>query len=130
MKIANLIFIFLFVVAAVLQYNDPDPYIWIPIYLYGAFLCYQAYRKRYNPALFIAGLCIYLGYAAYLFFDDEGVLTWARDHDAENIAQSMKATKPYIEETREFGGLAVLALAVVANMIWLRRHRGTERVQE
>jgi hypothetical protein len=121
MKIFNIVFIILFVLSAALQYNDPDPYLWVPIYLYGAFLCYQAYRKKYVPVLYIIGLVIYIGYAAYLFFDRQGVLNWANEHNAESITQTMKATKPWIEETREFGGLLILIVVLVINMLWLRK---------
>lgn len=121
MKIFNIIFIVLFVLFAALQYNDPDPYVWIPIYLYAAFLCYQAIKGRYQLVLYIIGLAIYIGYAVYLFFDKTGVLDWALEHQAENIAQTMHAEKPWIEETREFGGLLIVVLVLLANMIWLRR---------
>ena len=121
MKIFNIVFIILFVLSAALQYNDPDPYIWAPIYLYGAYLCYRAINKKYNPVLYIIGLVVYLGYAIYLFFDKQGVLSWAKEHDAENIVQTMKATKPWIEETREFGGLLILIIVLVINMIWLSK---------
>lgn len=122
MKALNIFFVIVFVLSAALQYNDPDPYIWIPIYLYGAWLCYQAFHRKYNPVLYIIGLVVYIGYAVYLFFDKQGVLSWAGEHDAENIVQSMKATKPWIEETREFGGLLILIIALLINMVWLRRH--------
>jgi hypothetical protein len=122
MKAFNIFFIIVFLLSAALQYNDPDPYIWMPIYLYGAWLCYRAIYRRYNPALYIIGLVVYIGYAVYLFFDNQGVLSWAGEHNAENIVQSMKATKPWIEETREFGGLLILIVALLINMIWLRRH--------
>jgi hypothetical protein len=123
MKILNIFFIVLFVLSALLQYNDPDPYIWAPIYLYGALLCFLAIRGRYNSILYITGLVIYISFAIFLFIDDDGVLAWAQKHDAENIAQSMKATKPWIEQTREFFGLLVLSGALVANMIWYSRAR-------
>ena len=97
MKALNLFFIILFVASAGLQYNDPDPYIWMPLYLYGAFLCYQALRKVYQPVLYITGLAVFISYAVYLLFDRTGVLSWVFEHDAENIMQSMKATKPWIE---------------------------------
>ena len=122
MKAFNIFFIIVFLLSAALQYNDPDPYIWMPIYLYGAWLCYQAIYRKYNPVLYIIGLVVYMGYAVYLFFDNQGVLSWAGKHNAENIVQSMKATKPWIEETREFGGLLILIVALATNMIWLRRH--------
>jgi hypothetical protein len=120
MRILNIIFIVVFVLSAALQYNDPDPYVWMPIYLYGAFLCFRALQKKYNPALYVAGLAVYIGYAIYLFFDQTGVLSWASEHDSESLLQSMKATKPWIEETREFGGLLILVIALVANILWFR----------
>jgi len=123
MKVFNIIFIIVFILSAALQYNDPDPYVWMPIYLYGAYLCYQAIHKKYNPVLYIIGLGGYFAYAIYLFFDKQGVLNWAEEHNAENIAQTMKATKPWIEETREFGGLLILIVVLLINMIWLRKQR-------
>ena len=120
MKIFNIIFSIVFVLSAALQYNDPDPYLWVPVYLYGAYLCYQAIHKRYSPVLYRIGLVIYVGYALYLFFDKQGVLNWVNEHNAESITQSMKATKPWIEETREFGGLLILIVVLLINMVWLR----------
>ncbi|HVG40261.1 MAG TPA: transmembrane 220 family protein [Chitinophagaceae bacterium] len=104
MKVLNIIYYSFYIVSTAVQYNDPDPYIWMPLYLYCAFVCYQAFHKRYNPVVYIAGFILYLAYALYLLFSDAGMLNWATKHDAENIAQSMKATKPWIEETREFFG--------------------------
>lgn len=125
MKAINLFFILLFVFSAALQYNDPDPYIWMPIYLYGAFLCYRALQKKYTPALYIIGLIVYICYAIYLFFDKTGVLSWVNKYDAENLVQSMKTTKPWIEETREFFGLLLLIAALIVNMIWLSKNKPT-----
>ena len=127
MKIFNIIFIFIFIFSAALQYNDPDPYIWVPIYLYGAYLCYQAIHKKYNPVLYIIGLVIYIGYAVYLFFDKQGVLSWFGEHNAESITQSMKATKPWIEETREFGGLLILIVVLLINMAWLKKRSSVDK---
>ena len=121
MKYLNILFVILFVVSAALQYNDPDPYLWIPIYLYGALLCFLAIKRKYNQWMYLTGLAFYACYAVYLFFDKTGVLNWAQEHNAENIAQSMKATKPWIEETREFFGLMLLILALTGNMVWLTK---------
>ena len=95
----------------------------MPIYLYGALLCFLALRGSYRPLLYMAGLAVYVGYACYLLVDKTGVLSWINEHDAENIVQSMKATKPWIEETREFFGLLLLIIALAANMFWLSRRR-------
>ena len=125
MRIFNGIFILIFVAFAALQYNDPDPYIWIPIYGYAAFLCYLAFRRRYNPRLYIFGYIAYGLYALYLLFDKTGVLDWATEHNSENIAETMKATKPWIEETREFFGLVIVLTVLLINMLWLRKLKGT-----
>lgn len=123
MRLLNGFFLVLFLFSAAVQYNDPDPYLWIPLYLFGALICYLALRKRFVPALYIIGWVVYIPYAVFLFFDKHGVLSWWSKHDAENIAQSMKATKPWIEETREFIGLMLLIIVLLINWLWLRRLR-------
>ena len=116
MKILNIIFIIIFIVSALLQYNDPDPYLWMPIYFYGALVCYLALKGQSRISLLIIGLVAYSAYAIYLLFDKTGVLNWAIDHEGESIVQSMKATKPWIEETREFFGLIILIIAFILNL--------------
>jgi hypothetical protein len=123
MKIFNIVFIVYFIICTALQYNDPDPYIWMPIYLYAAFLCFKAIQKKYNPVLYYIGLAVYAVYAAILFFDRTGVLDWAKQHHSESIVQTMKATKPWIEETREFFGLIIIMVVLLINMFWLNRKR-------
>lgn len=46
MKKLELLFIFLFFLAAVLQYNDPDPFWWVLVYGIAGFLTLEAYRNR------------------------------------------------------------------------------------
>ena len=128
MKVLNILFIVLFVLSAALQYNDPDPLIWMPIYLYGALLCYLAIRGKFKRWWYVLGLTVYGAYALFLLFDKTGVLNWLNEHDAENIVQSMKATKPWIEETREFFGLLLLILALAVNMIVLNRKENKNRI--
>jgi Transmembrane family 220, helix len=108
MKVFNIVFCFIFVIFAGLQYNDPDPYVWMPIYGYAAVLCWLAFRGKYYPGACVAGIVIYLAYAVYLFFAKDGVWDWATKHQAANIAGSMQAEKPWIEETREFFGLVIV----------------------
>ena len=115
MRSINLFFFILFIASAALQYNDPDPYLWMPLYLYGAVLCFLAFRKKYFPKLYLAGIIVYLGLTIYYFFAKDGVLDWYREHNAENLVQSMKATKPWIEATREFLGLFLLIAAMAIN---------------
>ena len=102
-----------------MQYNDPDPYIWMPIYLFTALLCFLALKRKFNPVLYVIGILVYSVYAAYLFFQEDGVLSWIQQHHSESIVESMKATKPWIEDTREFFGLLILIVVLVINMVWL-----------
>ncbi|WP_255578545.1 transmembrane 220 family protein [Chitinophaga sp. sic0106] len=120
MKAFNIFFAVIFVVFAGLQYNDPDPYVWMPIYLYAAILCAMAARSRFYSKLYLLGIGIYLVYAIYLFFTRDGVVDWATQHQAENIAQSMKATKPWIEDTREFFGLFICIIALGVNYFYAK----------
>ncbi|MCF8453085.1 MAG: transmembrane 220 family protein [Pedobacter sp.] len=117
MKIFNFIFLVLFVISAGLQYNDPDPALWILIYLFGAMICFFAIRKKNYPRLTLAGIILLFIYALYLFFDKDGVLSWLTEHKAENIAGSMKASSPWIEETREFFGLFILISVLLVNLL-------------
>jgi hypothetical protein len=61
MKIFNSFFVLVFILFAVVQYNDPDPYLWVPIYLYPALLCYwevkqkSIHKKAYWVGFFIFG---------------------------------------------------------------------------
>ncbi len=121
MKIVNVFFLVLFVVAAGLQYNDPDPYAWVPIYLYAAWLCFLALRKKFPALLYFIGIAACSVFAVFLFFGTNGVLSWLTRHKAENIAQSMKATRPWIEETREFFGLLIIIAVLVANLAWMKK---------
>ncbi|WP_257666614.1 transmembrane 220 family protein [Parapedobacter tibetensis] len=128
MKAFNIICSILFVLSAALQYNDEDPYIWIPIYLYGALLCYLAARKKYLPKAYLLGIVVYLGYAAYLLFFSQGVIDWFQHHPTKDLVQSMKADKPWIEETRELGGLLILIVTLAINwFVGWKRKRITTR---
>jgi len=123
MKLFNLFFCFVFVVFAALQYNDPDPYIWVPLYLYTAVLCWLALRNRYYPKAYIAGIIVYAAYAVYKIFDANGLIDWITQHHAQNLAETMKAEKPWIEESREFFGLMILIAVLVVNYIYARKKK-------
>jgi hypothetical protein len=121
MKAFNLIFCLLFIVSAALQYNDPDPYVWIPLYLYAAALCWLTVRQKFYPDAYLIGIVLYIIYAIYLFFTEDGVLDWMQQHDAENIAETMKATKPWIEDTREFFGLLIMAAVMTIDFFYAKK---------
>ncbi len=65
--ILNVIMLCLFVAAIALQYNDPDPYLWMPIYGLGAIWSAMFLLKKELPRLAVRLFCCFclLG-AAYL----------------------------------------------------------------
>lgn len=121
MKIFNIAFCVIFIVFAALQYNDPDPYLWVPIYLWVAFLCMQAAKNKFFPKAYIITIIVFSIYAIYKVVDQNGLLDWINEHHAENIAETMKAEKPWIEESREFFGLLILIGVLIINLIYAKR---------
>ena len=101
MKVFNLILAALFTVFAIVQYNDPDPWLWIVIYLFMAVISGMAAFGQYQKMVIWFGLGFCLAYLIILLPDFVDWLT----SGAESIVGSMKAEKPHIELTREFLGL-------------------------
>jgi hypothetical protein len=127
MKIFNLVFCLLFIVSAGLQYNDPDPYLWITIYLIGALISFKAFQGIFFPRLSLYLVALFTGYCVFLFFSKNGVLTWLFEHQLENIVVGMKASTPWIENTREFFGLIILTSVILFNYL---AHKKMKTAQE
>jgi hypothetical protein len=53
-KILLWFFVIIFICFAIVQYNDPDPYIWIPTYLIAAFMCYYKLQGNGEKITFFA----------------------------------------------------------------------------
>jgi hypothetical protein len=67
------------------------------------------------------GIAVYTAYAIYKFFDQNGVWDWMTKHHAINIAGTMKAEQPWIEETREFFGLVILIVVLFIDYLYAKR---------
>jgi hypothetical protein len=116
MKFFNIFFSIVFILFAVVQYNDPDPYLWIPIYLYPALLCFLKFIQKSIPRMaYWAGFLVFGVYAIYKMFDTNGIIDWVQLHNASNLASTMKAEKPWIEASREFFGLVIILLVLGFN---------------
>ena len=116
MKILNLILALLFILFAYFQLNDPDPWLWITIYLVVAGICaFAAFGKsnRWVIIIGIAGLTIYW---AMLLPD---FIAWLGE-GMPTITGSMKAASPHIELVREFLGLLIL-MGVLGWQYWRMR---------
>ena len=115
--IINVIFCLSFLVFAYLNFNDPDWYLWVPIYLAVAACCGLAVFGKYYPTLYLGLIAFYAIYAIILFFAKDGVRDWIFKYKKESLVQEMQATKPYIEQTREFFGLLIITGALVINYL-------------
>jgi hypothetical protein len=111
--ILNIIFFLAFLVFAWFNLNDSDSWLWVPIYLVAAVLCGLVAIKKYYPTIYLAVAAFYVVYAIYLFFAKDGVRDWMFKYNRQSIVESMQATKPYIEKTREFFGLLIVTAALV-----------------
>ncbi len=121
-RIFNLVFGLIFVACAALQWNDPDLYLWIPLYLLAAVSCAYAFANVHSSKLNSGILVVYGAYAGYLFLVEDGVLSWMVDHQFASLTQSMLASAPWIENTREFGGLFIMLLVCGVNLLVQRSH--------
>jgi hypothetical protein len=48
-------------------------------------------------------------------------MDWMTKHNAEDIAATMKAEKPWIEDTREFFGLIILIVVLLIDYFYGKR---------
>jgi len=116
--ILNVVFFISFLVFAYFNLNDKDSYIWIPIYVLAAILCGLVVFGMVYPTIYVFAMGFYLAYAAYLFVSKDGVWDWMTKYKRQSIVESMQATKPYIEKTREFFGLLIITGALAINYFW------------
>ena len=105
MKILNLFLCLLFLVFAGLQFNDPDPGIWVALYALVAVVCGLAAFGNYRKMLILAGLAVC---GVELFNIGPEFIKWV-NMGMPNIATEMKTKTPYIEYAREFLGLILSA---------------------
>ena len=125
-KIFNLVFAVLFLICAGLQWNDPDPFFWIPLYLLSALSCAYAFKDVNAKRLNIFNIAVYSTYAIYLFVTKDGVISWATDHNFDSLTHSMLASAPWIENTREFGGLFIMLVVCAINLYFSRPQMSNE----
>jgi hypothetical protein len=113
--ILNSIFCVSFLAFAWVNLNDSDSWLWVPIYMAASILCGIAGFGLYYPLAYLFFIAFYLIYALILFFGKDGVRDWITKYHTPSITESMKATKPYIEKTREFFGLLIISAALALN---------------
>jgi hypothetical protein len=116
-SILNVIFFLAFTVFAYFNLNDKDSWLWVSIYMIAAVLCLLNVFNVHYPILSLIMIFFYITYALVLFFSKNGVWDWLTKYKKESLVQSMQATKPYIEKTREFFGLLIISAALLMNYL-------------
>lgn len=122
MRVLNLFMALLFVFAALVQYNDPDPLRWMGLYLAAAGACIWAWKQPQQvlaPALVGA---IALVWALTLAPEVVGKVPFGEMFSA----WEMKNTG--VEESREMYGLAIVGgwmLVLLVQAVRLRKPRAT-----
>ena len=97
----------LFLLFAVVQWNDPDYLKWIPPYIIIAYIAFQAARGQFYRWWTILLIILFVIWMApYL----PHMKQWLED-GMPSITESMQAESPYIELSREFFGLLLCLLA-------------------
>ena len=117
-RVIDLLLAAVLVGCAAVQYNDPDPLLWIALYGAGALLLVLAaagWRRRW------AVLVVLAAYAAVGATLLPGFADWLLHHPGSDLIAPMAADRPHIEESREFVGLLIAAACVAP--LWLRRGR-------
>lgn len=116
MKVVSSILALMFFSFAFVQLNDPDPVLWIIIYLSMAAICILAIFKKYYKIVMAVLAAGYLVYAVILF---PGLVEWLQSKDKSLLFDDLaKMQHLYIEESREFLGL-IICLAVLT-VYWFR----------
>lgn len=121
MKYIHLAVSVLFLIFGVVQYNDPDFFIWIPIYLFVSFVAFASFKGLKFPIITLVVL-VMLGIWLATYFPT--FITWVKD-GMPSVTGTMKAETPYIEHVREFGGLLV---SFIAAFIYFIIHKKAQDV--
>ena len=116
--IVNAALALIFLLFAYFNLNDDDGWLWVLIYLLTAAVCALAAAKKFYPTANLVLIVLFLFYAGYLFISKDGVWDWLVEYNRPSIAESMQATKPYIEKTREFFGLLIAVAALAFNYFY------------
>ena len=99
----------------------------MPLYLLSVLSCVYAFKDISAKRLNMFNIAVYLPYALYNFVVEDGVLSWATEHNFDSLTQSMMATTPWIENTREFGGLITMIVVCAINL-YASRHQVSNEI--
>lgn len=115
-RIFAIVMALVFIVFAALQYNDPDPYIWIPIYLSVVLLLILGMNRKIGSGLLFGAALVFLIGAIYM---------WPEHWEGVALNNGMKTR--FIEEGRESLGLAMCFVTLVVYGLIIRNRKRVVR---
>jgi len=118
--VADLLAALVFICCAGLQLNDPDPLIWIPVYIVPAALSLIAVRWRMHPVAPAAAACAYAAGAALLW--------WAGIEQSHVMPGFPQAGALGEERVRE--GLGLVLVTIWMTILALRSARAISRTDD
>jgi len=120
MKVVHAFLALMFLSFTIVQYNDPDPWLWIAIYGSMTALSVLAFFQKFLIRFMIGQVIAFTIYAALLA---PGVWAWWTSPDRSLLFDDLaKMQFYYIEEAREFLGL-IICLSVLAFYSFLSRRK-------
>jgi hypothetical protein len=109
MKYFAIILSLIFILFAFWQLNDPDPILWVPIYLLAAYVCFRAYQGKSNAELLIVCVVMYLA---------GGINAWLQMTAWEGVITDTLAMKSHNQElAREALGLGICAVTSILFLV-------------
>jgi hypothetical protein len=108
-QVANVLFAIAFLLATAVQYNDPDPYLWMPTYLVAFACCLAFTRNKLLPRVGYAVAAVALLWSFTLI-----PTVVSHPPALADVFGDVKMYAPGVEEAREAGGLWLIAAWVSA----------------
>ena len=102
-SVANVVMFFVFLSFVAVQYNDPDPYLWMPMYGAAALSCWLRWKARPYRLLAVLTALVALVWAGFWLPDIWGKV------DFTDMFSSWHMITITVEEEREFYGLLIVA---------------------
>ncbi len=128
MKKIHLLFFYVMLIFAALQWNDVDAPIWLVIYLATAILAFIAYKEFCIPCC-VAWATIVIILNIYLLIGViPGLNNLLTNDNYTEIFSAMDDDKLYIEEAREFLGLFItLGYCIVTLILQIYVHKNKSK---
>ena len=112
MRYLAILFALCFLLSAALQFNDPDPALWVPLYAVPALISILFLKTRLNPYVYLSLAVVYFAIAIY---------QWPPEFEGFLFGEVQIMRNMNIELARESGGMAIVGIAMLIFGIYTLR---------